>query len=384
MVSCTEQLLIKNEKKGQLQATVELNHKSTKSFLLDKETPPMPYYIQMVKDSLGKRQLTFLNHYNNSIYFYRYDDLSEVKKISFEKEGPNEVNSPMGYFIKNEDSIYLYSKLQKILLVDELGKVKNQISVSDGYNRMSLNNQWGYIYPEFYVETVTPFIEGPDKLLLTGQFSGDIFDDIIDGFQFTAHVDYGLNAVNYTHNYPKSIFGGDVNWGEGLFMEVFPALHHSKRKMVYSFPTSHNLFVVNLNDNEYDEYYGGSNYAEDIISLDKKSGKASVDDIKSSFVKQDMYSAIIYDEHRKIYYRFLRKGLPNAPLKTSWKDKEIAVIMLDEEFNYLGETVLGTERNWHWQNSFVTEEGLNIEYVDEEDIDEQYLSFKIFVPENKI
>ena len=98
------------------------------------------------------------------------------------------------------------------------------------------------------------------------------------------------------------------------------------------------------------------------------------------FVKQDMYGAIIYDRFRNVYYRIIRKAIPNAPMDTSWKEKEIAVILMDEEFNYLGETELGPEKQWHWQNSFVTEEGLNIEYLDHNDINEVNLTLKIFVP----
>ena len=61
-------------------------------------------------------------------------------------------------------------------------------------------------------------------------------------------------------------------------------------------------------------------------------------------------------------------------------EKPIIVIMMDEQFHYLGETALGTSDVWNWNNSFVTEEGLNIEYIDRSDVDEQYMRFKICVP----
>ena len=44
---------------------------------------------------------------------------------------------------------------------------------------------------------------------------------------------------------------------------------------------------------------------------------------------------------------------------------------MDEQFNYLGETPLGTSDEWNWSNSFVTEEGLNIEYIDKADLEEK-------------
>lgn len=51
---------------------------------------------------------------------------------------------------------------------------------------------------------------------------------------------------------------------------------------------------------------------------------------------------------------------------------------MDEQFEYLGEKLIGTAEEWNWTNSFVTEEGLNIEYIDPKDIEETYMNFKIF------
>ena len=53
---------------------------------------------------------------------------------------------------------------------------------------------------------------------------------------------------------------------------------------------------------------------------------------------------------------------------------------MDKEFLYLGEKLLGTGEKWNWKNSFVTEEGLNIEYIDSSDIEDSYMRFKILTP----
>ena len=74
-----------------------LDELRSKSFLLDSDTAPKPLYIQMIKDSLGNRQLSFLNNYNNSIYVYDYESHGFVDKITFEKNGPNAVRAPMGF-----------------------------------------------------------------------------------------------------------------------------------------------------------------------------------------------------------------------------------------------------------------------------------------------
>lgn len=382
LVSCTNKRIeLKNDKKGKLQATMQLKEVGTKSFVLDDETAPKPLYIQVVNDSLGDRHLTFLNNYNNSIYFYNYENLKFIKRIIFDKDGPDGVQMPEGYHIKNSDSIFIFSRLLKVFHVNSSSEVLNKISLNNGHDIRGKDNSWAYRYPEFYLETVAPFMESPKELLLTGIFGGTMPDSIVDKFKFTAHIDFNLNRVNYSHTYPRSLFGNNVNWGEGLLVQVFPQLHPNGKKMIYSFPMSHDLFIADLETNDYEKVYAGSNFASTIKSIDKKAGRASAELIRSSFTTQDMYAAIIYDKFRKIYYRFLRKAMPDAPKDTSWKEKEIAVIIMDEEFNYLGETTLGTENEWNWHNSFVTKEGLNIEYLEDSDIREVNISFKTLLPQ---
>ena len=94
-------------------------------------------------------------------------------------------------------------------------------------------------------------------------------------------------------------------------------------------------------------------------------------------MQQDTYAAIKYDRFRNVYYRFLLKGIPNATIRTGWMEKPVTIIVMDKDFNYLGETSIGIgNKEWFWQDSFVTKEGLNIEYVDADS--EDYLIVKIF------
>jgi hypothetical protein len=72
------------------------------------------------------------------------------------------------------------------------------------------------------------------------------------------------------------------------------------------------------------------------------------------------------------------QGIPGSTSSTGKEKKPVIVIVMNEQFNYLGETVIGTGEQWNWSNSFVTKEGLNIEYINEEDVNEDYLNFKIF------
>ena len=179
------------------------------------------------------------------------------------------------------------------------------------------------------------------------------------------------------HIYPGQLYGSDYNWEGGLFTEVFPELHPDGEKIIYSFPVSHDLFITGLNSDTYNTVYAGSNFAGTIHSIDRNTRKTPGKIALIHYVRQDMYAAILYDKYRKVYYRFLLKGIPGATIRIQKEDKPISVIVMDENFNYLGETVIGTGKDWYWQNSFVTSEGLNIEYI-EKDFDETTMTLKIF------
>ena len=382
LVSChIEQMNVPNERKGSLKATMGLDLADTKSFLLDKETAQKPLYAQLFRDSLGSRHFTFLNNYNNAIYFYDYDSLNNTRKIHFDKEGANAIEMPIGYHIKNLDSIYMLSKLMKLSLADKTGKVLADLSLNGGNDLFANPLLWGTRFPQYFSKTTIPFVETKNELLLTGQFTGEMPDSLVNKFGFMAHIDYQLDSIYFTHTYPTPLYGKNHNWGGRLPMEVFPQLHPDKKKVIYSFVPSHDLYLYDLEEpKKSDKVYAGSNFAGTISSFDKETNKMAPEEVVSKFVQGDRYCAILHDPFRKVYYRFLRKAFPEAPEGTHWKEKDIGVIIMDEDFEYLGETTLGGGDIWHWENSFVTEEGLNIEYIDKDDIDEEYLTLKIFVP----
>ena len=381
LFSCsTKTARIKNENKGDLKAIYKLEEIRTKKIILDSDTAPKPQYIQIYTDSIGTRNFTFLNTYANSIYFYNYETLEFINKITYDKKGPDGIPMPLGYHIKNMDSIYVYNYINlELVLTNSNSRVLKKISLTGGQDFRKSSNTLLY-YPQFLPETSTPFMETSKELLLPAQYTRTIPDSLISKIKFLERIDLKTNEVEFNHTYPPLLYGHDYNWDDEMFTEVFPQLHPDGDKLIYSFPVSHDLYITGLNSNGYRKVYGGSNFASSIRSISKDSKRVSREELVSHIIKQDLYAVIKYDKYRKVYYRFLRKGIPNATVRTQIKEKPIAVIMMDENFGYLGETVIGTSEKWHWQNSFVTEEGLNIEYLEEDDIDEVDLTLKIFVP----
>lgn len=373
LTSCNNIVEIKNNKKGLLKATYELELTEAKQIFLDSVTAPKMQYSQIYTDSVGNRYFTFLNDYNNSIYFYDYNNLKFIKTIQFEN-GEKGIKNPKGFYVKNTDSIFLYNKpLIEIVLVNHRGDILKRISL----NNKGIQKNWSQLYPQYYLETVNPFMEVSGKLLLTGQYFGSLTESMIPEFKFNAQIDLKTCKVNFRHTYPEELYGFNYNWEGGAFTGIFPELHPDGDKMIYSFPISHDVYIVGINSEVYQKVYAGSNVAGTIHSIEGNPRKTNGEKSVSHHIREDLYSAIRYDKYRQVYYRFFLKGIPNTSNATTMDDKPVSVIIMDKDFNYLGEKVIGIGRNWYWQNSFVTKEGLNIEYLDR-DRDENHLTLKIF------
>lgn len=375
LLSCSNPVKnVENEQYGMLEATCNLVLCGEKKIELDDNTAPKPAYMQILTDTAGIRVLTILNKYNNSIYFFDYSTSKYLKKISYQKEGPNGVLGIAGYYIKNMDSIYVYNRpLVELDLVDSAGCVKNKIPLK------GIEDEWYLYYPQYDFKTVCPIIENSGRLLLTGFNPFQIEDKFVDKFHFTACVDLQNNQVEYHHVYPYDLFGNGVNWADPAYMQVFPALLPSG-ELVHSFTNSHNLYVSKLNSDSVTTVFGGSNFSKVIRSIDwdANSGETPSELMLTHFLQQDLYAALLYDPWRKVFYRFMQQGIPNATTRMPLDSKNLVVIVLNEQFEYLGETTMGKGSEWNWSNSFVTEEGLNIEYIDTNDVNENFLYFKIF------
>lgn len=376
IVSCSSHHIVRieNEQKGNLTSIYELFISDSVQYCLDIETAPKSSYMQIYEDSLNT-YLTLLNSYNNSIYLYDNRNQKLVKRISYDKEGANGILGMGGYYIKNMDSIYIYNRpLLEILLTDSTGKVKEHISLR------SLDADWINTYPQYDLSSACPIFEKNGKLILTGFSPFAIKESLLNNFRYTAYIDIKSKQVEFHHTYPMNLYGDDMNWDDPVFMQMYCAISPDGN-LIHSFPISHDLIINKFASDDSTVVYGGCNVASTISSIDWdlfKTQKTPTELVFLHYLKQDLYGAIIYDPWRKVYYRFMQKGILNASTKNSMDEKQIVLILFDDKFNYLGEKMIGNGKNWYISNAFVTDRGLNIQYLDQNDIEELYLNFKVF------
>lgn len=376
LTACTNNTIsIENTKKGEMKSTYFLQELSQKNFPLDSETAHKPTYTQLYKDGSGKLIFSLLNEYNNSIYFYDYQNQNQIKKIHYDKEGPNGILKPVGYYIKNMDSIYVYDMMKfEIVLTDSSSICKQRIAL-----KTTMDNKWSLYNPQYYFTTVNPILENNNNLYLTGYAPFSLPDKNLDSFCFLTTINLKTGEIKNQYKYPKELYGNNYNWEGGYFTLIYPCFSMDSVS-ICSFPISHNIYLYNKKNGKTKKIYAGSNNAGTIKSIDHEQRRTPNQLIEEKFLAQDLYGPILYDSYRNFYYRFMLNAMPGSTTNRNREDKELTIIIIDKNFNYLGEQIVGKLKRWNWENAFVSPEGLNIEYVNYEDIDETYLSYKTFIP----
>jgi len=380
LFSCNRKKIV-NEKFGQLENKYNLVRTDLKTFELDSLTATRVKYSQTLYDVNGKLILTFMNSFDNSIYLYDfYDSRKFMKKIKFEKSGENSVKKIGGYFFHSLDSLYVFDELDfNLKLSDTSGRISNnKINIA---SETQLKDPFYFLkYPAYPFTTSNAIKKYKNTLLLTGIYPWAINDTMIDKFNITQKINLEKPTnKNFMHHYPTEIYGKGFYWGDPIFTNVYSTLSSDGKSLIYSFPVSHNLYVANIEDSSFSPIFAGSNTAKDFDIIDKKFSEKRIN-MHNYYLSNDFYANILFDGFKKIYYRFVLRHVENVDYNNSITDKKLGVILMDENFKYLGESTIGSLGEYHWENAFVTEDGLNVEYLDDNDFEEKYLKFHTFVP----
>ena len=371
-IACKRSIVItiSNPQEGKLHATHSLVENGEKVFELDSVSAPKAVYMQFCKIG-GKDVLSFLNKYNSSIYLYDYNEGDLLGIYNFGKD----IIKPGAYYIINEDSVYVLdmAKMNLTLFNPKQNAQTDVISLKGKEGK-----DWPIKLPQYNLFTSNPIIKIGDELIMTGQLFWSIPAKAIQTFHFSANIGIQSKKLKFEHCYPEELYGHDSNW-EGGQQTAPHATVSPDGNLIYSFPPSHNLYITAPHADSYRKVYGGSNDAGDISSIDYQNKEETPEDIISAnYVMQDMYGPIIYDGYRSVYYRFLLKKVTDKQKSNSIPNKEINIVIMDKDFHYLGETTIGNGKKWNIQNAFITQEGLNIEYLSPENLDEDHLVFKVF------
>ena len=368
LLSCGRQPA-ENRLGKQLYTLQELPHKI---FALDDSTTQVLDYIHTFEEG-DSLLLASYNKPMNNICIFDVKSGKEIRKLQFQKEGPNALGKNVfGFLYHNKDSIYVYHTWTwQLDLFNGKGEVLSK------YHLLELPQQpkGKYVMPEILPQPYAPIKKVGNKIILQGQ-GGMLPKPNPDKLcqAVTAILNLDDNSVYCANEYP--VIYGDVDNIWQVFSYRLPSYDLSPQdEMVISFPADDSIRVYNLQTKQTRSYFAGYSVPYEI----RPARSGSMVDVTRSVYDQVQYSCIYYDRWHGLYYRIL-----TLPVKEDYDinsrenlSRNLAVVILDKDFQKVGEYNV-QEKSDRYAFMFVSPEGLHIQVLSDDD---DYMTFMTLKPQ---
>lgn len=335
---------------------------------LDSITTQETSYMQLVDDST----LAFFNKPTYDICLYNLNSRFMESRINLKREGPNAVNGIDAFYVAGKDSLWLYASWGRIIyLLDGTGILREKKEITEDSEK-SIGSHPHYSVSPFPT-TTAPYIVTNGKHILQGM-DGITLNGTLPGA--TLIYNWEANKATTGNPYP-SIYGEadkiQDNWDTFGYRETYYTLN-PRHEIVTSFPASDSLYVYSPDNGTTRGYYAGYSGKVNISP-----GVPSDPDKKvRKFISQHQYSGILYDKFNHLYYRIIRlPGNENTDnVRKELSKKPVGIIILDDNFNKVGEYMLPDDR-YYTMNAFVSTNGLHVNTFSEND---DIMTFRVFKP----
>lgn len=329
---------------------LEVVHFAEHCFPLDSISSPVITYGKILDGGSALPVFSFLNEWDNSIYFYDYFSGKYIEKQTFSLSWPIQ-----GYELQ-KDTLLLYSyDREEILLVN--GDNRDSIQI----RRKQSKDSYLLLVP--FLMTRSPIFSRKDGQIVMPLFSpGTMRKEDEKRRKAIRLLDSNSGAFRDCVLFPEDAM--EMDWGGGLtylqpYIEQGPT-----GNIIVSFSFSHALYEYAPESDELFAYYAGSGHIKNISSYKTRHYGSAYEKsfLWEWYMRNPSYEGILYDKYRNCYYRFAR--LPYSgkePIPSFGNHKPVVVIVLDEKFNYIGERCLMSDVPYNSFCSFVSPGGLMIQ-----------------------
>lgn len=219
--------------------------------------------------------------------------------------------------------IYIYNLETSLLKEFIIHPDKTKCSVPPGPNIQGLGN----VFKQNNIIYIPGNCYGQNNYKIGDRPTGIIFN--IDNKEY-----------NYFMDYPKKYY--QYHWGGMYYRDVYMTGNSNKEVLVFSFPASNELYTYDIKTKELTERQGGSNTFKNIIpfSNDLTLPIAKIkEEVTAYYFENYSYASIAYDKTNKLYYRMVEYPNPDYGRENDYS-KPRGIIILDEDFTFLGESKL--------------------------------------------
>lgn len=235
--------------------------------------------------------LVNVNWNTNSLQFYDLNSEKLIKEIFYQYEGPQGVGSIFGIHIHSLDSIFLFTQLVPVItLTDTTGIIKNRIQYTkpEGHTNAFVHNAYF---------GSTPTLQN-GKMLLKTHAEGNyrqMTEERLNKSLLAYRINLEDGAYQSTElTYPE----GYLNSGLKFFE---PSLVFHPEYTVYSLFGDHRLYKQ-IRFGDLETFDGKSQYLDESLPYFPVDGERF--ETQKYLTASSRYETLVYDEYRKVYYRF--------------------------------------------------------------------------------
>lgn len=343
------------------------------SFPLSNKTAFNNFSICYFEDE-NQSFVSILNLIEPAIYIYNYNTRQLFKKIILQKEGENGVgklSKLSSHYIDNLNEVYILNyfelRMYTLNLNGTLLRKDNLANLKDTFS------------PNPVTSTSFPVVRSDDnKLYIPGHpfFSFKKFKSIAS---FTV-VDLKNYSINYKYIMPKLY--EKASWYSNFSYIPTMVKNSTNKKLFVSFPIDPFIYQVE-GDTITKDSYVSSKYFKTIQPLTRNTEK---DYIGTNYTTQQreeysgttpVFRAFLYDKYNNIYIREAVLKPTLTEFKNGNQDPTSSLILLDENFKKIGETLLPNEI-YTSRIFFLNKKGLHVAKINKYQENEDEITFGVF------
>jgi hypothetical protein len=305
-----------------------LSISDTVNFKIPFSSSNQPQYMQY--KLIGNKEFLAIGNKNNySIEVFDFINFEVIHKYRLPTSGPYDIKYPQmfGFFIKNWDSVFVGSYDRPyFLLLNRHSEITDAVNF---YDRKS--------NPKFLTRAPLSMYKGA---LLASSAP-------ISGFTKNYWRNYIFSKISFKNKIAKNFYMPELEDTYNLYgafhIHQSYCLNTSDDQLVSNFSFDPNLYVYDLRSNSIVKSISIPSKHFHHIPIWRAEYDKTDNSDQDFYIQNPSYKSILYDKWRDVYYRFAERGVELKDVEgnfNTWYDKKPSIIILNSEFEIIGETDL--------------------------------------------
>lgn len=298
------------------------------SIAIDDSTLTSYNLFSLYEDSVGDYLYAYNSHFH-SLDLLNLED-GNVSHLLLRREGQNGIGSNLyGMYVHNADSIWMYAQ-PFLYLLDRAGVVRKKIELpfpKQGFINLETN---------FSISTNRLFYHSGRK---------SIFYLCVTPTDESARYEayeYDLSSGDVQSYLLK---GGNLEKrsGQHFGWKQYPNVSYTDSLIVYNYPITSNIYVINLFTGEETIYGGQSRLTANRVS--ELSMPYDFERANRHLLENVHFFELLYDSKNRLYYRLHMGTVPytsREEFHTLYKKKRMILMVFDSSFRIVDEVDLGS------------------------------------------